>query len=136
MKNLLLFIALWGLSCSLIAQNKSSDLKEEIEIIEKAAPYFGKMYTDYIKHQRLWVKSYKENGYTGQQMFIKEYQKWFEDFGVEITTVEEGKKLFEDNKDKIKDIIKSRAKAAAALDIAIEKYSKAFILEEKAKLLK
>lgn len=60
-----------------------------------------------------------------REHYILENKSAFDKLGVSITDVSDAEKLFVNNKDKFIESILSRAKAAAAMDMAAEEYKKA-----------
>ena len=73
-----------------------------------------------------------QNGWTAvgtdarkQQKFIKDNQKAFENFGVSITTARDAENLLVTNEDAFVQSLKRKAMAAAAMELATQKYKSA-----------
>ncbi|MHC1780059.1 MAG: hypothetical protein AB9922_07455 [Bacteroidales bacterium] len=113
----------------LITKNREAT-QEQKKMNESASDSASKLISDYSRLQ----KAYKKLGddLQAKQKFINENQKAFNDLGVAVNTVNDADNLFISNTNAFKEAIIQRALAAAAMDVATEKFKKAIEKQIKA----
>lgn len=93
---------------------------------------FGSQITMLKKLQGEWNNL--GNNLQAKKKFIDENKDSFADLGVSVTKVSDAEKIFNKNTNTFIESLKQRARASAAYELAIKKFSEAFQKEEEARI--
>lgn len=121
--------------------SKAKKAREEAEKAREEAAKLGKRAAE-IAAETVTAFRLLQTGWIGLTNSLKEREKWvqdnydkFKELGIQINNAKEAEKLFEDGSDDFVNALLKRAKAAAATEMAIEKYKEAMQKEANPKRL-